>query len=88
MPSSEPQIFQNITPAQFAILSEKAQAAGIAISGNSGAASKMGVEVAWNYSPESSELSIQCLKTPFFIHADDVNQRINTLVTETLAETA
>ena len=88
MSSSEPQIFQNITPAQFARLAEKAQAAGIAINGNSGSASKMGVEVAWNYSPGSCELSFECLKTPFFIHADDVNQRIQALVIQILTEAA
>jgi hypothetical protein len=45
----------------------------------------MGVEVAWNYSPDAQQLSIQCLKTPFFISAADVNQKIHGLVTETLA---
>ena len=88
MSSSEPQIFQNITPAQFARLAEKVQAAGIDINGNSGTTSKMGVEVTWNYSPDSCELSFQCLKAPFFIHPEDVNQRIYALVNETVTEAA
>ena len=83
--SNAPQLFQNISPAHFAVLQQKAGAAGIPISGNSGSASKMGVEVAWNYSPDSQQLSLQCLKTPFFISVSDVNQKIHALVTETLA---
>ncbi len=79
-----PQLFSNISPAQFATLQEKAAAAGIPISGNSGSASKMGVEVVWNYAPESQQLSLQCLKTPFFISVSDVNQKIHDLVTQTL----
>jgi hypothetical protein len=82
--SNAPQLFNNISPAQFAVLQQKAGAAGIPISGNSGSASKMGVEVEWNYSPDAQQLIIQCLKTPFFISAADVNQKIHGLITETL----
>jgi len=88
MSNAAPQLFANVSPAQFTLLTQKAQSAGIAISGNSGSASKMGVEVAWNYSPETQQLSLQCLKTPFFVKADDVNQKIRSLVTETLAQAA
>jgi hypothetical protein len=85
MSHTAPQVFENISPEQFALLTEKAQGAGIAIAGNSGSAAKMGVEVAWNYSPDSRQLTLHCIKTPFFIDADDVNRRIHALVTETLA---
>jgi hypothetical protein len=85
MSTPSPQLFHNISPAQFALLQQKAGAAGIPISGNSGSASKMGVEVAWNYSPDSGQLSLHCLKTPFFISANDVDKKIRDLVTETLA---
>ena len=88
MSNTAPQLFSKVSPAQFALLTQKAQATGIAISGNSGSAAKMGIEIAWNYTPGTGELSLQCLKTPFFIHADDVNQRIRSLVTQTLTETA
>jgi hypothetical protein len=84
MSNSAPQLFHNISPAQFAVLQQKAAAAGIPISGNSGSASKMGVEVEWTYSPESKQLSLQCLKSPFFISVSDVNKKIHDLVTETL----
>jgi hypothetical protein len=85
MSNTAPQLFNNISPAQFAVLQEKASAAGIPISGNSGTAAKMGVEVAWTYTPDSQQLSLHCLKTPFFISTDNVNQKIKDLVTQTLA---
>ncbi len=81
---SDPQVFTGVTPAQYAILLEKAQAAGLSLSGNSGSVSKFGVEVAWNYSPETQELTLQCLRTPFFVSAAEVNARLKTLVTEAL----
>ncbi len=82
MSQSPPQVFSNIGPAQYATLVKKASAAGLDLSGNSGTASKMGVEVAWNYSPEAHELSIQCLTAPFFMSHDAVNARIKALVEE------
>ena len=85
MGNTAPQVFNNITQDQFTLLTEKAQSAGIAIAGNSGTANKMGVEVSWNYSPEARMLTLQCLKAPFFLRVDDINQRIRTLVTQTIA---
>jgi hypothetical protein len=45
----------------------------------------MGVEVQWNYSPESGLLSIECLRTPFFLKPGEVNGKIEALVQETVA---
>jgi hypothetical protein len=42
-----PQVFSGIAPGQYARLIEKAKAAGIDLSGNSGTATKFGVEVSW-----------------------------------------
>jgi hypothetical protein len=84
MAQSPPQIFSGITPEQFSTLASKAQAAGIALSGNSGTASRFGVEVAWNYSPATRQLTLQCLHTPFFVKPEDVNAKIQALVKETL----
>jgi hypothetical protein len=84
MTDTAPQLFENVTPDQFAQLQQKASSAGIDIAGNSGSASKMGVEVAWNYSPETQQLTLHCLKAPFFVSVSDVNQKIRTLVSETL----
>lgn len=80
MGESKTQVFSGITPAQYAQLVEKVSAAGIEISGTSGRASKMGVDVAWNYSEESQQLELTCLHTPFFVSADEVNAKLRELV--------
>lgn len=85
MATSAPQVFKGITPDQYARLTEKAKGAGIDLNGHSGKASKFGVEVAWNYAPANEELTLQCLKTPFFLNAADVDARIKKLVQESLA---
>jgi hypothetical protein len=85
MAPSAPQIFNGVTPDQYARLVEKAKGAGIEISGNNGAASKFGVEISWNYAPATQELTLQCLKTPFFMNASDVNAKIHSLVAQSLA---
>jgi hypothetical protein len=81
---SSPQIFKGITPEQYAKLAARAQAAGIPLSGNSGTATKFGVEVSWSYSPEAQELTIQVLQTPFFLNAADVDAKIRSLVEQNL----
>ena len=80
-----PQVFTGVTPEQYARLAERARGAGIDLDGNNGTASKFGVEVRWNYEPENQRLTIQVLKTPFFLNAADVDGRIQTLVQESLA---
>jgi hypothetical protein len=85
MASSAPQVFKGVTPEQYDQLVGKAQAAGIDLNGTSGTASKFGVEISWNYSPQTQKLTLQCLKTPFFVKAADVDAKIRTLVTESLA---
>ena len=77
-------VFSGISPEQYNRLIQKAQAAGIALSGNSGTATKLGVEVSWSYSPATQELTIECLSTPFFVKPEDVYARIQTLVNESL----
>jgi hypothetical protein len=79
------QVFQSITSDQFATLMEKANAAGIAISSNRGTASKMGIEVGWNYDPECLQLIIQCTHVPFFVSCNDVNLKIQGLVRDSLS---
>jgi hypothetical protein len=79
-----PQVFSNITPEQYATLVEKASAAGIEMSGDSGTATQFGVEVGWDYSPQACTLSIQCLNTPFFIKPEAVDARIKALVEQTV----
>lgn len=85
MNSSVPQTFKDVAPSQYAKLIEKARAAGVEISGNSGVASKFGVEIAWNYAADTQELTLHCLHAPFFVSAADVNAKIQALVKEALA---
>jgi hypothetical protein len=84
LPPSLPQVFSNITPEQYGALIQKASAAGINLVGNSGTASNFGVEVTWNYSAESRELTIQVLSTPFFLSPESINARIKAMVEETV----
>ncbi len=86
MALSAPQVFSGITPENYATLIAKAQAAGLNLSGNSGTATKFGVEMAWNYSAEARVLTIQCLCTPFFVKPDQVIAKIQALVKETLGQ--
>jgi hypothetical protein len=85
MAAGTPQVFKGITPEQYAQLTEKARSAGIELSGNSGTASKFGVEVTWNYAPETQELTLQTLKAPFFMSVADVDAKIQSLVQSSLA---
>jgi hypothetical protein len=85
MGQSAPQVFKGVTPEQYARLVEKANASGLELTGNSGTASKLGVEVAWTYLPDAQQLTIQCLKAPFFMKTSDIDAKIQTLVTQSLA---
>lgn len=82
MEENEAQVFSSITPERYAKLMERARDSGIEIKGNSGTASEFGVEVAWNYVPETQQLTLHCLKTPFFISAAQINAKIQALVKE------
>lgn len=84
MAAGTPQVFSGITPAKYAALMEKANSSGVPMSGNSGRASKMGIEVEWNYSPENQELVLTCHRTPIFMSAADVNARLHELVRQAL----
>lgn len=79
-----PQAFSGITPEKFAALLQKAKDAGFDLAGNSGTAQKFGVEISWSYSPEHQMLTLQCLRTPFFVNADDVDAKLQSLVREAL----
>lgn len=85
MSPSAPQTFDGISPDRYARLAEKARSAGIPMDGNSGSATKFGVEITWSYSPETQQLTIQCLRAPFFMKSHEVDARIRTLVQQTLA---
>ncbi len=84
MAAGTPQVFSGITPEKYASLMQKANSAGVPMSGNNGRATKMGVEVEWNYSAENQELVLTCHRTPFFMNAEDVNSRLRELVKDAL----
>jgi hypothetical protein len=86
MAQNAPQVFSGITPENYATLIRKAQSAGLNLTGNSGKATKFGVEMSWNYSAEAQQLTIQCLATPFFVKPEQVNAKIQELVKETLGQ--
>ena len=69
-----------VTPAQYAVLVDKATTAGVPITDTNGTATKLGVSVSWSYLEPT--LSIQVVKTPFFLSADTVEAKIATVVKE------
>jgi hypothetical protein len=72
-----------VTPEGYEILTAKARRAGIPLSGNSGSAALFGIEVCWNYLAETQELTVQCLRTPFFMKQGEVESKIRSLVEQT-----
>ena len=82
MAQNPPRTFSGITPDQYAQLIVKAKASGLDLDGNSGTASKFGVEIQWTYSPESQQLTVQCLRTPMFVSAATVYGKLQALVEE------
>jgi hypothetical protein len=79
-----PLTFAGISPEKFEALLQKARDAGFNLAGNSGTAEKFGVEISWSYSPEQSTLTLQCLRTPFFVKADEVDAKLQSMVREAL----
>ena len=80
------QVFSSITLNHYAKLTEKARANGIAMNGNSGSASKYGVELEWIYEPEAQQLTVKCLRTPLFVPAAAVYSQLREMVEQSRAE--
>ncbi len=85
MGSNHALVYSGVTPQQFAALAAKAQAAGIAFAGNQGKAMKFGAEVAWNYQPETGQLTLECLQAPFFLSPQAVLAQIDSMVRESMS---
>ena len=81
------QTFSSITQQQFDCIASKARSNGLAISGNSGTASKSGFEVIWNFDPANQVLEIQALKEPFYVSCSKINSTIHEIVDECVAQT-
>ena len=79
------QVFTGITPDKFiSLVAKVGKDTGVAISGNSGEAKSDDEkwEFSWNYVPEIGNLTIQCLKKPFYIPASSVITAITHEVAE------
>lgn len=75
------QVFAGITPERFNCLVQKAAAAGIAISGNAGQATKSGITIRWKFDPAAQTLEVQCMNVlaPSFF-CTKVNRNLHQLV--------
>jgi hypothetical protein len=74
------QNFTGFTLERFDCLLEKAQAAGVDITGNSGTASRDGIEITWNFDPIAQTLTIQCIAAPLLVPCGVINSKIRALV--------
>jgi hypothetical protein len=85
MAGCDPQTFTGITQDQFNSLIQKAVAAGIQISGNSGSAEQSGVTIAWDFDPTAQTLTLHCTGKPFIVPCGTVNSKMHDLVTSALS---
>jgi hypothetical protein len=74
------QTFSGVTQARFDCLVQKAAAAGIAIAGDVGQASKDGITIRWQFDPAGQTLELQCTDSPFFLPCGTINAKIHDLV--------
>lgn len=76
----EPLSFTGITQKKFASIQETAvNKTGLAIKGNSGEASKLGIDIAWNYDGKSV-LTFDIKHVPFIVSKQTVIDTIAKLV--------
>lgn len=80
--------FRGITRAVFARLRKMATQNGIPITHPAGEAVKDGIRIRWNYDPDREQLEVECIKTPFWIDAARVNQRLSLEIQATLDRAA
>ena len=82
MAEAEPLVIEGVTTSQYAQMVERAKAAGIAITGNSGTAQKYGAAIAYEYQPDTQVLRLECTKVPFFLTKNEVYGRLRTLMSK------
>ena len=80
MSACSKQTFDNIDASAWDCLVRKAADFGIAITANSGQASKDGFTVAWTYDPTARTLELQCLDSPWWATCGLINGRIHEIV--------
>ena len=72
-----PQIFDDVSPAAWACLQNAVtEKLGIAVSGDTGQAGKLGVTIGWVYEPAAQRLTLTCLDKPFIVSCDYVSGQI------------
>lgn len=74
------QVFDGVSPEQFACLQGKASEQGIQMAGDQGSASKDGITVTWDYEADSQTLTIQCTASPFYLSCGTINSTIHNFV--------
>ena len=74
------QVFDNVTSEQYACLTNKATAQGIAINGPSGQAKAHDITISWSYDSVAQKLTLQCLSAPWIISGRTINHHIHDLV--------
>lgn len=83
------QTFAGIDTARFLAIAEKVRSkTGVAVAGAEGQASANGFTLAWKYSPESQQLTVECLKKPFFVSGGLVLRNVQQLVEETCPDSS
>lgn len=82
MGSCATQVFTSVTQARFDCLVEKAQTAGITITGNAGQVTHDGITMRWSFDPTKQILELQCTGAPFFLSCGAINGKIHDLVDE------
>jgi hypothetical protein len=76
--------FRGITRAVFARFRKKAMQNGVRIARPPGEAVKVGIRIQWKYASDAELLEVECVKTPFWINAARVNQRLSLEIQATL----
>ena len=72
-----PQTFDGVSPSAWTCLQRAvADKLGMAVAGDTGQATKMGVTIGWAYDRAAQRLSLTCLERPFIVSCDYVNGQI------------
>ncbi len=76
----EPITFENVTPEQFDRIEKRLDALGYADkaedAANAGDAQDKGVKIGWKYDAGTQQLTIRCIKKPFFVSGEMLGKKI------------
>lgn len=81
--------YEDVTPAAFKAIAVKVEKlTGVTMDTNTGEGSENGYTLDWTWSPETTVLTVECKKKPWYAPAGKVVSAITSLVDEAKAETA